>query len=1033
MVKDLAGNLNGAYDRFKFTTISGVNSYNDYANPIDAVMAPFIPEAPPIVNDTAKPTFVSMWPPVGAGDVLAAADTSVYLFFNEPVKFNATHPSVIQIVNNTNKVCGKINLTEQFFITADPIIGHAIELNATKMVLGSLVKKNQNFTISVPAGVIVDMKNNPIDAFTKTFKTLAETADTVAPRAVNAAPYDGQGVSDGQGVLSSSYAFGVWFSERVMAGSGSITIAKTGTTTKVVMDITDANVTISGPKMTFSYYSGALSATGSWNLVLPPGLLKDAAGNQYRGLNASGGTATQDFTVVAADTAAPTLSSKLPATEDPPTYGRATSTAFQFTFSEGVQAAATGSLKLTAKYTSDDMVIAATSDEVAIKGTLVTVSPMIDLMPGEVYGVTIDAGAFTDVQGNAYAGLTTGYTISTFALISWTKISDENFDEGAANYFEGERYGAAVAVDASNNLYVVGGHNGTAGSAFLLNDVWKLATMRDVNCGGSVQPTYDCTTDGLMPAADGTNAVAACTGVTAGKSNFESKIWKKPTAGGKPCTTVPDGDFATELGQIVESGFTECPCPLCTTPPAGLSADFPEFNAISDYEEPFKDDLPIMGNLSTLNLSCQTGYEPNASFVCGFDTLETGKFLEPYPSCELQPCRELPTLGSSMALIASECNSSMTRFAHESTCSYLCDLGYGALISDVAVERSADGTDGKYTCNQGTWVIDYPASCGIKKCDTGGAFKDYSCKGPGSSLFATPTDEPTVGTTCKVTCPNQLEVTQLCNVTADKPYGLPEMQAVGDTACPATTTKAPSTGAPITDAPATQAPVTEEPAETVLISHSISFKQDFGDKTEDDLMNDDAFTKSMTTGLVDAVSVGIPAFAGLIDASSVILDKFTLSDARRLTDGTSRRLAVKSLNVDYSVKVPPSITTDPNELGNTLVANKAAFESTMSSSYAAAYEANTGAAPAGFTGVTASDTVGVKIITKAPPPTPTPTPTPDAPTPTPTPGAPAPPAATADDEDDNTGMIVGIIVGVVLGVAALGGIFYMYKKKKAAE
>merc|ERR1719424_2017278 len=78
MVKDAAGNLNAAYNRFTFKTISGANSYNDYANPIPSITA--IPQNPGMVNDTAKPTFVSMWPPVGAGDVLAAADTSVYLF-----------------------------------------------------------------------------------------------------------------------------------------------------------------------------------------------------------------------------------------------------------------------------------------------------------------------------------------------------------------------------------------------------------------------------------------------------------------------------------------------------------------------------------------------------------------------------------------------------------------------------------------------------------------------------------------------------------------------------------------------------------------------------------------------------------------------------------------------------------------------------------------------------------------------------------------------------------------------------------------
>merc|ERR1719191_1734366 len=211
-----------------------------------------------------------------------------------------------------------------------PMVSHATDLNATKIKIGQYLRKDQNFTISVPAGLIVDMKNNPIDAFTKTFKTLAEGADTVAPVVVNAAPFDGKTT-----VLSTEYSFGVWFSERVTAASGSVTI-KTGTTA-ISMDITDANMTIAGPKMTFSFYPGALSKTGTWNLVLPPGLLKDAAGNQYKGLNNSGGSLTQVFTVVAVDTTKPTLTSQLPAHEATPTYTRALTTAMQFTFSEPVQ------------------------------------------------------------------------------------------------------------------------------------------------------------------------------------------------------------------------------------------------------------------------------------------------------------------------------------------------------------------------------------------------------------------------------------------------------------------------------------------------------------------------------------------------------------------------------------------------------------------------------------------------------------------------------------------------------------------------
>jgi len=839
------------------------------------------------------------------------------------------------------------------------VVAHVPDMNATKLTIGPYLKKDQNFTISVPAGVIVDMKNNPIDAFTKTFKTLAEVADTVAPVVVNAIPFDGKG-----GVLSTEYSFGVWFSERVVPGAGSITI-KTGSTVSVAMDITDPNVTIAGPKVTFNYYAGALSTAGAWKLVLPPGLLKDAAGNQYRGLNASGGSPTWDFTVVAADVAKPTLSSQLPATEAPPAYEKSVTTAMQLTFSEGVQAG-TGAIVLTPTYTSPTLSIPSTSSEVAISGSLVVVSPETDLMPGEVYSITIASGAFIDGQGNGYAGLTSGYTISTKPLVAWSLISNDNFDgTGVAyNYFGGERHGAAVAVSATNEMIVVGGHNGTAGSAALLNDVFVLATMREVNCAASKQPTYDCTADGEMP--DGTtNAVTECTGVNAGKSNFNRTIWKAPSAGGKQCQMVPSGDFASQLGQIIEQSFTYCPCPLCTSAPLGLSEDFPMFNAIPDRT--FEDLLPVMANLETLPLTCQTGYEPNASFVCGFDTLKTGKFLDPYPECQLAPCTVLPTLGTNMALDAMQCNDTMPRFAHGSVCNYICDAGYGANMEGMGMFKEG-AYDGAFTCTQGTWVLDMPGSC---------------------------------------------------------------------VAQPETTTAGPTTVASVS---------TMAPTAKVYITHSVSFTQDFPENTTaDSLLADADFTKSVKTGLVDAVSAAVPDLAGLIDETNIVDLAFTLTDARRALSG-GRRLALKKLTVDYSVLIPSSVTISPEVLGATLVSNKAAFESTMATSYAAAYEANTGSPPPGFTGVEASDEVGTKIVTIAPdttaappaPPPPPPPPPPPAPPPPPPPppppsASPSPPPAKEEEEGDSSAGIIGGVVGAIAGVAILGGVYYMYKKKQASE
>jgi hypothetical protein len=623
------------------------------------------------------------------------------------------------------------------------------------------------------------------------------------------------------------------------------------------------------------------------------------------------------------------------------------------------------------------MSIDASSEEVAIAGSIVTVSPDIDLMPGEVYGITIGAGAFKDLQGNTYAGLTTGYTISTKSLLGWSLVSSDNFDEGAANYFEGERYGAAVAVDSLNNIFVLGGHNGTAGSALLLNDVWKLSTMRDINCAASMQPTYDCTTDGEMP--DASNAVTACEGVHAGKFNYNVTIWKAPSAGGRKCQMAETGAFAGELGQIIEDSFTYCDCPLCTFAPPNVTAEAPLYNAIEDLE--FTDQLPVMGNLSTLNLTCQTGYEPNPKnpdFVCGFDTLEIGKFLMPYPTCELAGCYALPTLGNFMTLDSLQCNDTITRFAHGDACNYICDEGYGILKFGRPILKGTAKYDGAITCSQGVWEIDYPGSC----------------------------------------------------------------------------VSAPTTLTPPTEIATTTAAVTTAPADEIktYVTHSVSFVQDFGDKTTDDLIADTAFIASLAEGLVQGFMAAVEELAGKITADDVIIDKLTFEAVRRLTSDGSRRLEAKKLIVDYSIKIPNDVTTSAADLGATLVANKAAFETQMTSSYKAAYKANTGEEPTGFTGVQASEVAGVKVVTPAPKttapasvpvttpaPTPAPTTAPSggggAPTPTPTPtppSAPAPPAA-EEEEDDGSAGVIGGVVGGVAGAGVLGGAFYMYKKKQASE
>ena len=113
-------------------------------------------------------------------------------------------------------------------------------------------------------------------------------------------------------------------------------------------------------------------------------------------------------------------------------------------------------------------------------------------MPGESYSIALSAGAFMDLSGNAYAGLASGYTISTRALMGFVQVSTGNWD--AMDYFDGKRYGSCGFVDPSNVLYLVGGINGTAGASTtsMMNDVWNYNSRRESSCSNPISRKMPC-------------------------------------------------------------------------------------------------------------------------------------------------------------------------------------------------------------------------------------------------------------------------------------------------------------------------------------------------------------------------------------------------------------------------------------------------------------------------------------------------------------------------------------------------------------
>merc|ERR1719301_297135 len=491
--------------------------------------------------DTTAPTFVSMYPPVGATDV-PSSNTSATLFFSEPVKFNAT--GFISIVNSSSKVVASINLTKDVDVISTVYNGAKIDLGKVKSLT---LAKGGAYTISVPAGILTDFAGNAVAATSKTFTTLAGTADTTAPTVLMTSP-----AHDSSGNLGSMTKVSLWFSEDITAVSGSVTIKLGGTS--LAMGVTSSNVTISGSSMDVEVFPGKLNSAGSWNVLVPAGSVKDSVGNGLTGVNDTGSFPSfYKFSVTAADATKPTLTTGdiLPAKETTPGYTLGTSDSVKLVFSETVQAS-TGAVSFKASYTSPT-VVAPTASEVFFSGPPAVVSQSSDFMAGEIYSMLIDGSAFTDGEGNAMAALTSGFTISTAPLIKFMKVGTKHWD--SYSFYNGERYGSAACVSPSNEVFMVGGKNGTAGSTALLNDVWKLATNRAINCGSFYGPKTAC-------------SATTCSGGALGTSTTVSTIWRAPSASGLKCMSS-GGSAMTILGQTVDTRTENCPCPTCATAPDG--------------------------------------------------------------------------------------------------------------------------------------------------------------------------------------------------------------------------------------------------------------------------------------------------------------------------------------------------------------------------------------------------------------------------------------------------------------------------------
>jgi len=558
---------------------------------------------------------------------------------------------------------------------------------------------NRTYTLTAPAGLVLDMAGNENQIFTSSFTLLdPRRVDTSPPFVSLSSPFSGQSDYPGDSTRLSFY-----FSESVEIVPGHAITIKfiTGHVQDLIIPVADSGVEVSGATLSVSVPRGWLHHGGPYEIEIPPGAM--------RGLRQAGPEGTgqeNDFAgfeegsfrfTTRVDKASPQL---LPANrpfdeqhQDENSFGQTTSASLLFTFNEAVQAATTpgpeAEIRLTPTYSSRTIVVPARSAAVAVHGAKVVVMPPEDLEPGEVYTVTIGNASFSDMSSNFYTGNTQeGYEISTAAKIKFVLRGIGHWSGASSN---GARSAIGVAVTAENILYVAGGRHTDRNVDKYFNDVWLLNTGRDTHCAAGLADPGGCTPG---TCSEGLNGFPVY-----GERQVRREVWRSPSLGGVRCYTE-DGMPRNVIGQTVASWTERCPCPAC---PGNITDLLPPY---ADDEQPASSfgtgEFPSAAGESWA-FKCEEGYAASGPFVCVTNTTFSGKFEMPYPTCNHAPCMEPPPVNELLHFAA----YNMWKSSDGIDCSMLDSDRVVPTGGVCAVLCEAGWTigDGSFKCEQGNFTM----------------------------------------------------------------------------------------------------------------------------------------------------------------------------------------------------------------------------------------------------------------------------------------------------------------------------------------
>ena len=246
-----------------------------------------------------------------------------------------------------------------------------------------------DYYVLIDAAAFDDLFSNSFAGITDPTVWNFTTVDASAPAVTNLSPAD-----DETGVTSNADLI-MTFDKNIVKTSGTITIMNsTSASIHEEIDVSTNQVSASGSQVTINP-SVDFEDFNSYYILIDNGAIQDNEGNSYPGIS---DPAIWNFTI--GDNTAPTVISLTPADN---TVNVSVTSNLEIEFDENV-VANSGNIVITNAITSATHLTIDVS-AVSITGNIVTIDPSIDFDESTDYYVLIDNGAFVDVVGNSFAGI----------------------------------------------------------------------------------------------------------------------------------------------------------------------------------------------------------------------------------------------------------------------------------------------------------------------------------------------------------------------------------------------------------------------------------------------------------------------------------------------------------------------------------------------------------------------------------------------------------------------------------------------------